>query len=276
MEAIREMIAHDRGGFNTPEVYQLQKGIHPDVEVLSAPADKEIGVEPVRDLLEKAQSFPTAGPHRFFVIDGADRLSVAAGNALLKTLEEPPAASRFYLLAESNDRVLPTIRSRCGRVPFRRLPESFVLSKLSSMEKDPTRALLYTRMAEGSAGKAIRYWGANRIALRDLTFSVLQSCVSGDLGSALALVDEVGEELSLAIKLFRFLLHDMLLLSVDPERLINVDLHEGLVALHGRCRPSVWSRFSAELRQVETRNESAYINLHFHLKTALVSTFVAG
>lgn len=275
LETIREMISRDRGGPKTSEVIQFDKGIHPDFDLVTAPSDKEIGIEAIRDVIEKAQSYPSAGPHRFFVIDGADRLSTPAANALLKTLEEPPALSRFFLLAESNDRVLPTIRSRCGRVAFRHLPESFILSKVSVVEKDPNKALVYTRMGQGSVGRAVRYWGANRLATRDLVFNTLTSGANGDLSSALALIDEIGTELlPLALKLLRFLVHDILLLGVDPQRLVNVDLTAGLQALASRVTPALWQKLSVELAQVERRYESAYINLHFHVKSAIVAVFL--
>lgn len=274
METIREVLVADRGE-GSAEVVQLQRGIHPDVEVVTAPADKEIGVEPIRELLDRAQHYPSAAPNRFFVIDGADRLTSAAANALLKTLEEPPAASRFFLLAESNDRVLRTIRSRCGRVPYRRLPESFVLSKVSVMEADPDKALVYTRMGEGSVGRAVRYWGSNRLSLRDHVFNMLKLGLDGDLSSAFAVVDEVSNDLALALKLLRFLIHDLLILSVDSSRLINLDLREDLTAMRACASDDTWTRLSAEVRLVEERYESAYINLIFHAKAAL-STALSG
>lgn len=273
MEAIREVIANDRGGPNCAEVKQLQKGVHPDVEVVTAPSDKDIGVDPIRDVIDKAQTYPTASPNRFFVIDGADRMTAAAANALLKTLEEPPAASRFFLLAESNDRVLKTIRSRCGRVAFRRLPESFVLSRISVMEKDPDKALVYARMGEGSVGRAARFWGARRLSLRDHIFNSLKFGLDGDLSASLSIIDEISDDLSLSLKFLRFLVHDLLLLDVAPSRLINLDLREELKVMRSRAPEAMWNRLSSELRQVEERHESSYINLHFHVKTALISAF---
>lgn len=270
MEAIREILVADRGE-KSPEVVQLQRGVHPDIEVVTAPSEKEIGVEPIRELIDHAHHYPSAAPNRFFVIDGADRLTPAAANALLKTLEEPPAASRFFLLAESNDRVLRTIRSRCGRVPYRRLPETFVLSKVSVVEKDADKALVYTRMGEGSVGRAIRYWGASRLSLRDHVFNMLKLGLDGDLSSAFAVFDEVTNDLPLGLKFFRFLLHDVLVLPVDSSRLINLDLREELTAMRARASDNTWNRLSAEFRLVEERYESSYINLIFHAKTALLT-----
>ena len=271
-EAIREILVADRGA-SSPEVVQLQRGVHPDVHLVSAPTGKDIGVEPIRELVDLAGHYPTAAPNRFFIVDGADRLTSAAANALLKTLEEPPAASRFFLLAESNDQVLKTIRSRCGRVSYRKLPESFVLSKLSVLEKDSTKALVYTRMGEGSVGRATRYWGSGRIALRDHLFNTVKFAAEGDLPAAFAVLDEVVADLPLGLKFLRFIIHDLLLQEVDPLRLINVDLVEGLRQVKGLALAETWSRLSTEIRLVEEHYASAHISLIFHTKTALITAF---
>jgi DNA polymerase-3 subunit delta' len=269
IETIREILLADRG--DGPEIVQLQRGVHPDVEIVAASGDKDIGVEPIRNMVEHAQHYPTASPNRFFVVDGVDRMTPAAANAILKTLEDQPAASRFFLLAESNDRVLRTIRTRCGRVHFQRLPESFVRSKVSVLEKDHNKALVYTRMSEGSVGRATRYWGANRLALRDRVFNALKFGLNGDLPSAFAICDEVANDLPLGLKFLRFITHDILVQDVDPARLINVDLIEDLRAMRSQASQMTWSQLSAELRLLEERYESSHINLIFHVKTAFVS-----
>lgn len=273
LEAVKEIIAADRGGPDCAEVLQVRHGVHPDVVVVTAPSEKEIGVEAIRDIVDQAQTYPTASPNRFFVIDGADRMTVAAANAILKTLEEPPARSRFFLLAESHDRVLPTIRSRCGRVPYKRLSESFVLSRINNVESDADKALVLSRMGEGSIGRALRYWGSNRLQLRDHVFNALKSVLDGDLPSAFAVFDEIQEDLPLGLRFLRFLTHDVLVLPVDPDRVINRDIREELKAMRIRATSQVWTNLSNEMKHVQQLHESSYINLHFHLKTALLSAF---
>lgn len=272
LQAIGEILAEDRGE-NSSELVQLRRGIHPDVDVITAPTDKEIGVDAIRGLVERASYYPTASPYRFFVVDGADRMTSAAANAILKTLEEPPAKSRFFLLAESNDRVLRTIRTRCGRIPYHRLTENFVHSKISILEKDASKSLVYSRMGEGSIGRATRYWGAGRLTLRDHTFSLLKSALEGDLPASIAVLDEIAPDLSLGLKFLRFLAHDLLVLSVAPDRIINVDLQEDLMTMLRTISHERLAKLSTELRQVEERHEAGYINLLFHVKTAIVSSF---
>ena len=272
MEAVLEMVVAKRGA-NSPEAIQVRNGTHPDVVTVIAPEGKEIGVDPIRDMLDRSIMHPISAPHRFFIVDGVDQMTPAASNAILKKLEEPPALSRFFLLAESYDRVIPTIRSRCGRVNFRRLPESFVLQRVSEFEKDPDKALVYTRLGEGSVGRTIKYWGSNRLTLRDRALTMLESSAKGDVSSAFSVIDEVSKELNLALKFMIFLVHDVLVGGVDQSRVVNRDIEEELSSMRSSVKSSTWNTLWEGLRVVNDRNETSYINLGFQLKTALASTF---
>lgn len=272
METIRELIVEKRG-VSSPDILQLDNGYHPDVLVVSAVDDKEIGVEPIREMLLKTLSYPVSAPYRFFIIDGADRMTTASANAILKKLEEPPALSRFFLLAESFDRVIPTIRSRCGRINYNKLPESFIFERLSKFESDPGKALVYARLGEGSVGRATRYWGSNRLTVRDRVFNMLDSSVQGDVPSAFSAIDGLSKELNLALRFLTFLVHDVLVGDVDQSRVVNQDIEEDLSSMRSKAPLSTWIKLWGSIRTVVERNESAYINLGFQLKTALATTF---
>jgi len=275
MAAIKEIVARQRGK-DSPEYLQVEQSAHPDVALVTAPADKEIGVDAIRDVVSQSQSYPTSAPNRFFIIDGADRMTAPASNAILKTLEEPPALSRFFMLAESYDRVLPTIRSRCGRVGCQKLSESFVFEQLSKYESNPDKALVYARMGEGSVGRAARYWGANRILFRDRVLGLLHSSTTGDLSSAFASLDELTKELNLVLKFLCFVVHDVLVVRVDPNRAINQDVLEDVAAMRNRVKDDTWQRLWSNLRTVWSRNESSYVNLGFQIKSALADAFCGG
>ena len=99
---------------------RITNGIHPDVITLAREgAAQIIPIETVRQQVVAAVGLP---PHeareRVFVIDEATALQPAAANALLKTLEEPPARTLFVLCTTAPEQLLPTIRSRCQRVRF--------------------------------------------------------------------------------------------------------------------------------------------------------------
>ena len=91
------------------------------LDVIEIDAASNTGVENIRELIERAQFAPVQCRYKVYVIDECHMLSVSAFNALLKTLEEPPAQVVFILATTDPQRVLPTIISRCQRFDFRRI-----------------------------------------------------------------------------------------------------------------------------------------------------------
>lgn len=254
--------------------FQLGKGIHTDVFIHEA-ADRDIGIDEVRSIVVEAKNYPSAD-FRCFIIDGADRFTGPAANAFLKTLEEPPARSRFFLLAESADLVLPTIRSRCGAVRYNLLPEAFVLSELLQRigsDDDSGKALIYARMGEGSVGRAVRYWGSGRIGLRDQVIKVLQLSLERDLPALFALVDSMEQDLPLALKLLEQVLHDVLIVRVDPRRAINTDRVDELATMHDKATVTLWSVLSRKVKALQNHYRTTRLNLQFQVKTILVESF---
>jgi DNA polymerase-3 subunit delta' len=130
---------------------------HPDFQLIAVAAGKkEIGVDRARDVKHFTQLRPLRGTMKVAVIDDAHMLTVAAQNALLKTLEEPPAHSLLVLIANNPDALLPTVRSRCQRVQFSPLPNDDVVDILvHSHDMDPATAQQLAARAEGSPGRAL-------------------------------------------------------------------------------------------------------------------------
>ncbi|MEB3224505.1 MAG: DNA polymerase III subunit gamma/tau [Synechococcus sp.] len=107
------------------------------LDVIEIDAASNTGVDNIRELIERSQFAPVQCRYKVYVIDECHMLSVAAFNALLKTLEEPPAHVVFVLATTDPQRVLPTIISRCQRFDYRRIPlEAMVahLRKIAHLE----------------------------------------------------------------------------------------------------------------------------------------------
>lgn len=101
---------------------KTERGIHPDVQWVGEDADaKSIKIEDVRGVIEKAYLKPLEGKWKVFLVKDADRLTLDAANAFLKTLEEPPAHTIFVLLVESRMHLLETIQSRAFEIRLRPL-----------------------------------------------------------------------------------------------------------------------------------------------------------
>lgn len=138
-------------------VYRQLNREHPDPAVRGRKG-LEIGVDVLRHfVIDRIGLTPRRGRAKVFIIREADRITTAAQNALLKTLEEPPGESVLILLAGALDRLLPTTLSRCQTVRFNGLPAEFVRAKLKELLPDlPSEQVeWYARSADGSLGLAL-------------------------------------------------------------------------------------------------------------------------
>jgi DNA polymerase III subunit delta' len=131
---------------------------HPDLVLVERlPGKKEIGIDAIRQLKHFLQLQAVSGARKIAVVEEAERLTVAAQNALLKTLEEPPGQVLIILVTPSTEALLPTVRSRCQRVRFEPLDSeqvATVLKNVSGLEEEEARILAAS--ADGSPGRALR------------------------------------------------------------------------------------------------------------------------
>lgn len=153
-----------------------QPGTHPDIIVLThlpASSDDEkkrdegkpyqvkrsIGVDQVRAMQRRLTTRPTLGARRAIIIDPADDLERNAGNALLKSLEEPPVGTTFLLVAHRPGRLLPTIRSRCRMLVFPTLGAEAMQRLLAERapDIDAGSRLAAITAAGGSPGAALEF-----------------------------------------------------------------------------------------------------------------------
>jgi DNA polymerase-3 subunit gamma/tau len=93
-------------------------------------------VEQVRDLRETVRYAPAQGKFKIYIIDEVHMLSTAAFNALLKTLEEPPAHVKFVFATTDPQKVLPTIVSRCQRFDLKPIPPELIIERLKKIAKE--------------------------------------------------------------------------------------------------------------------------------------------
>jgi DNA polymerase-3 subunit gamma/tau len=104
------------------------------IDVLEIDAASQTGVDNVREnIIENAQFKPTRGKYKIFIVDEVHMLSTAAFNALLKTLEEPPAHVVFILATTDAQKLPATVISRCQRFTFARVPDETLKKHLSSI-----------------------------------------------------------------------------------------------------------------------------------------------
>ena len=131
------------------------------LDLIEIDAASNRGIDEIRDLREKVNLAPALGPHKIYIIDEAHMLTEPAFNALLKTLEEPPAHVVFVLCTTDAQKIPLTVIGRCQQFVFRRHSEEQIVSRLShiaSSEKvkvEPDAMQLIARTAQGSMRDAV-------------------------------------------------------------------------------------------------------------------------
>ena len=116
---------------NNNEVYQKE-----NVDIIEIDAASNNGVDEVRDIKEAIKFLPTEGKYKVYIIDEVHMLTTAAFNALLKTLEEPPAHVIFILATTEIHKIPATILSRCQRFEFKNLSQEQLIDRLKYIAKE--------------------------------------------------------------------------------------------------------------------------------------------
>ena len=195
------------------------------IDVLEIDAASHTGVDNMRDILDAAQYRPTNGRYKVYIIDEVHMLSTSAFNALLKTLEEPPAHVIFILATTEIRKVPVTILSRCQRfdlvrVPVETLKKHFAwIADQEKIELSDAANELLARAADGSVrdglsllDQAIAQTGGHvderavldmlKRADRGVVVGFMETLLSGDTAAALAKADEIytnGADLSMLL-----------------------------------------------------------------------------
>jgi DNA polymerase III subunit gamma/tau len=118
---------------NDDRVKEITEGRAMDVLEIDGASNN--GVEQVRELRETCQYVPASGKFKIYIIDEVHMLSTQAFNALLKTLEEPPAHVKFMFATTDPEKVIATILSRCQRFDLRRIPTALIVGHLGEIAK---------------------------------------------------------------------------------------------------------------------------------------------
>ena len=140
-----------------PDIVLVERGLYPR-EVLGRSTEEktDISVDQIRRVvLERIHTPPNEAPQRLVIVRRAEEMSPGAANALLKTLEEPPAHTRFVLMTAHPGELLPTIRSRTLPLRFAPLSDAIVERLLRERDIDAARAAEVAPLAGGSVQTAL-------------------------------------------------------------------------------------------------------------------------
>ena len=116
-----------------PKAQEIAEGRSMDVLEIDGASNR--GIDEVRELRETVKYAPASSRFKIYIIDEVHMLTKEAFNALLKTLEEPPAHVKFMFATTEPEKVLPTILSRCQRFDLRRIPAALIVKHLAQIAK---------------------------------------------------------------------------------------------------------------------------------------------
>src|ERR1041384_3144006 len=138
---------------NDPRCQEITEGRSLDVLEIDGASNR--GIDEIRELRETAKYAPSSSRFKIYIIDEVHMLTKEAFNALLKTLEEPPAHVKFMFATTEPEKVLPTILSRCQRFDLRRIPIKLMvdhlrhIAKQENVEIEDTALYAIARGADG-------------------------------------------------------------------------------------------------------------------------------
>ncbi|MCI6732281.1 MAG: DNA polymerase III subunit gamma/tau [Lachnospiraceae bacterium] len=258
------------------------------VNVMEIDAASNNGVDNIREIREEVRYAPTEGRYKVYIIDEVHMLSTGAFNALLKTLEEPPAHVIFILATTEAHKIPITVLSRCQRYDFRRISSEVIAERLKELTDGEgvsieDRALRYiSRKADGSMrdsislldqciafhyGEELTYEKVLNVlgaASYDLFGKLLQAALDGRTADCIGLIDEIvmqGRELGQLVSDFIWYLRNIMLLKASDLDADTLEVsEEELYELAGMSRRiseetlmryiRVFSELSGRIRQV--------------------------
>jgi len=232
---------------------RIERGNHPDVRIAGmatqaagAKADeaarqKEVKIDTVREWQRDMMLKPYEGRRRVFILHDAEKLSEAASNAMLKTLEEPPPYATLILVAHTAGSLLPTVVSRCQLLRLRPLPRAQVAAALRQQcNLAAEDAELLAAWSGGRIGWALRMVAdPSQLAARQEQFNELLTLTDQPLAARLRWAEEcakayrAGEQAAVfeMLDLWQSWWRDVLLTAAGcPQAVVHIDRRDDLAA----------------------------------------------
>jgi DNA polymerase-3 subunit gamma/tau len=268
-----------------------------DIDVLEIDAASHTGIDNIREvIIAGLQITPVRDRYKIFIIDEVHQLSTPSFNALLKSIEEPPAHVVFMMATTELHKIPDTILSRSQVFEFRTISSKAIveqLRRIASAEKievSDSALVLIARAAEGSMRDAqsaldqVMAFAGSTIGVddvstvlglvgRDLLLDIVEAVLDEDGPRAFTLADratEAGHDLRLVLRELTRVVRDMMILSVDPARAGDGELGEGelerLTTLSRRCsREDLMRAFDVLSKAEQDIRVASHPRYHFEM-----------
>ncbi len=179
---------------------QVLSGNHPDLIHVTHEKPASIGVDDIREQIHDTIMIrPYSSYYKIYIVDEAEKMTIQAQNALLKTIEEPPSYAVIILLTTNGDLFLPTILSRCVQLKLKPLQDSVISEYLvEALGVSESEARLYAAFARGNLGKAIKLCGSEEFKdMYKRLLAMLRNIRNMDISDLLEFIKKIKEEMDI-------------------------------------------------------------------------------
>ncbi len=228
---------------------KIEADNHPDI-IRIKPSGVFIKIDQIRRLCQTIAMKPYEARMRVVLISDAQAMNPAAGNALLKVLEEPPEGTILILEATHTSDLLPTIVSRCRHIQFNPISKTSIEAVLiRQYGLDPKNAIIISAIAGGSIARALQMHQKNWIAHRNWLITELDSLSSISINRLLAFSEKLAknkDDLPETLEIMKSWLRDLIMGKIYPDKIHHQDLIENV------HRSAQKSSISSLLSKIET------------------------
>ena len=254
---------------------QAVSGNHPDIIWVTHEKPNSISVDDIRVQINgDIQVKPYNGKYKIYIVPDADMMTVQAQNALLKTIEEPPAYAIILLLTENANSLLPTICSRCVMLKLRNIKDQLVKRYLMEQLQVPDyKADVCTAFAQGNIGKAAMLAGSEHFnEIKDEAVRLLKNIDTMELGDLVEAVKRISAykiEITDYLDILMIWYRDVLIYkaTMNIDRLI---FGEEIDSIRERAKKSSYEGIETILEALEKAKARLRANVNFDLVIELL------
>ena len=248
---------------------KVQSGNHPDI-IIVEPSGPYIKIGQIRALCHTLAMKPLEARLRVVLISDSQAMNSAAGNALLKVLEEPPDRTILMLTARHPSDLFPTILSRCHHIRFNPISRESIVTILIEKEGvHPDDAEIIATMANGSLSKALSMIGlpkkTNWIHQRNWLINEIDSLSLKPVGSLLAFAARLSKNKAMLpefLEIIQSYLRELVVCKYCPEKIINRDLQS---KIQNRSQKMTTASLLSQISMVQSAQKDMRTNANLRL-----------
>ena len=247
----------------------------PDIIYVNHDKPNTISVDDIRTQVNNDIDVkPYSSEHKIYIIDEAEKMNQQAQNALLKTIEEPPAYAVFLLLTENAEMLLPTINSRCVMLKLRNIKDTLIRKYLmENLEIPDYKADMCTAFAQGNMGRAIMLANSDHFnEIREEAVQLLKHISEMELNEIVAAVKNISVyklEITDYLDIIMIWYRDVLLYKATKE-IDKVVFKDQLQSIKEQARKSSYEGIELILESLEKAKARLKANVNFDLVMELL------